>query len=95
MNSHTNLFADLYGNTKLQTDNTQYLKYKNYLYARAVMDQFCTNCSDGTDIQMPNYTYNPYISTCQFGRISYPKFLEHEKTIKEYINLFNEFLKNL
>ena len=50
MNSHTNLFTDLYGNTKLQTDKTQYLKYKNYLYARGVMEQYRTNCSDGTEI---------------------------------------------
>ena len=94
MCSHTNLYAYLYanlfGNTK-----PQYSKYKNYLYARAVMEQYCTDCNDGTDIQMPSYTYNPYVSTYQFGRIRYPEFLKYETIIKEYINLFNEFLKTL
>ena len=95
MNSYTNLFADLYGNTKLQTDKTQYLKYKNYLYARAVMDQFRTNCSDGTEIQMPNYNSKPDVSKYPFVKISHPEFLEYKRTIHEFVNSFNEFLKTL
>ena len=90
-----NSFTKLYGNTKLHTDNTQYLKYKNYLYARAIMDQFRTNCSDGTEIQMPSYTYDPYAIKYPFVKISHSDFLEYEKTIQEYINSFNEFLKTL
>ena len=59
------------------------------------MEQYRTDCSDGTDIQMPSYTYNPDVYKYQFVKISYPKFLKHEKTIKEYINSFNEFFKTL
>ena len=77
--------ANLYGNTKLHTDKTQYLKYKNYLYARAIMDQFRTNCSDGTEIQMPNYTYDPDASKYSFVKISHPEFLEYENTIQEFV----------
>ena len=95
MNSRTNLFADLYGNTKLRTDKTQYLNYKNYLHAREVMEQYRTNCWDGTEIQMPNYTYNPDINEQPIGKISLPEFLEHEKTIQEFLKPHNEYLKNL
>ena len=42
---------------------------------------------------MPSYTYNPDVSKYPFVGISYPKFLEYEKTIEDYINSFNEFLK--
>ena len=73
MSSYTNLYGNLFGNIK-----PKYSKYKNYLHARAVMKQYCPSCNDGTDIQMPNYIYNPYASTSQFGRISYPEFLEYE-----------------
>ena len=59
------------------------------------MEQYCTDCSDGTDIQMPNYTYNPNVSRYPFGKISYPEFLEYKKIIEKYINSFNEFLMTL
>ena len=94
MSSYTNLYeylhANLFGNTK-----PQHSKYKDYLYARAVMGKYCTDCKEGTDIQMPSYTYNPHVSKYPSDRISYPEFLEYEKIIKEYINSFNEFLKTL
>ena len=57
------------------------------------MDQFWTNCSDATEIQIPSYTYNTDVSKYPFVKISYPEFLEYEKTIEEYINSFNELLK--
>ena len=95
MNSSANIFANLYGNTKLYTDKTQYLKYKKYLYARAIMYQFRTNCSDGTEIQLPSYTYNPNASKYPFVKISHSEFLKYEKTIQEFVNSFNEFLKTL
>ena len=95
MNSCTNLFADLYVNTKLRTDEAQYLKYKDYLYARAVMEQYRTNCWDGTEIQMPHYTYNPDINEYPVGKISHPDFLKYEKTIQEFLKPHNEYLKNL
>ena len=95
MNSFANLFANLYGNTKLHTEKTKYLKYKNYLYARAIMDQFRTNCSDGTEIKMPSSTYHPDASKYPFVKISHSEFLEYKKTIKEFVNSFNEFLKTL
>ena len=89
-----NSYARLYTNTKIHTDKTQYLKYKNYLYARAVMERYRTNCNDDTEIQMPDYTYNPdKDSQYLFVKISHPEFLEYERTIKEYVNSFNEFLK--
>ena len=53
-NLYAYLFANLFGNTK-----PQFSKYKDYLYARAAMEQYCTDCNDNTDIQMPSYTYNP------------------------------------
>ena len=73
MSSYTNLDADLHANL-FGNIKHQYSKYKDYLYARAVMEQYCTDCSDGTDIQMPSYTYNPDVSKYPFVRISYPKF---------------------
>ena len=95
MNSRPNPFADLYGDTMLQTDDAQYLKYKDYLYARAVMQPYRTNCWDGTEIQMPSYTYNPDINEQPFGKISHPDFLKYEKTIQEFLKPLNEYLKNL
>ena len=59
------------------------------------MKQYSTDCSDGTDIQMPSYTYNPDVSKYPFVRISYSKFFEYEKIIEKYNNSFNEFLKTL
>ena len=49
------------------------------------MDQFRTNCSDGTEIQMPNYTYDPDASKYSFVKISHPEFLEYENTIQEFV----------
>ena len=90
-----NSFTKLWGDTMSLTDDTQYLKYKKYLYSRAIMEQYRTNCSDGTEIQMPSYTYEPYGIKYPFVKISHSDFLEYEKTIQEYINSFNEFLKTL
>ena len=59
------------------------------------MEQYRTNCMDGTEIQMPNYTYNPDINEYPFVKISHSDFLQYEKTIQEYIKSLNEFLKNL
>ena len=86
-------YASLYANTKINTDDTQYLNYKNYLYARVVMEQYRTNYSDGIEIQMPSYIYNQDVNKYPVGKISYPEFLKYERKIQEFINSCNEFLK--
>ena len=89
-------YGDLWGNTKLRTDKTQYLKYKNYVHARYIMERYRTNCSDETKIQMPNYTYNPdKINLYLFINVSHSEILEYEKTIQEFVNSLNEFLRTL
>ena len=76
-------------------DKIQYLKYKNYIYERGAMEQYRTNCSDGTEIQMPSFPYNPDVNEYPFGKISHPECLEYESTIHEFVNSHNEFLKTL
>ena len=88
-------YANLYRNTNRMTDKFQYLKYKNYIYARGAMEQYRTDCNDGTEIQMPRYTYNPDVNEYPFGKISHPEFLEYERTIEEFVNSHHEFLKTL
>ena len=46
-------YENLLGNTTLRTDKAQYLKCNNYLHARYLIERYRTNCSDGTEIQMP------------------------------------------
>ena len=58
------------------------------------MEQYRSNCSDATEIEMPDYTYNPDSdSQYPFVKISHPEFLEYKRTIQEYINSLNECLK--
>ena len=59
------------------------------------MDQFRTNCNDDTEIQMSSYTYNPDVSKYPFIKVNHSEFLEYEKTIQEFVNLFNKFSKTL
>ena len=91
-----NSYASLYAITKINTDETQYFKYKNYLFARAVIEQYRTNCSDNTEIQMHYYNYKPDSdSQYPFVKISNPEFFKYERTFQEFINSLIEFLKTV